>query len=233
MANAAVKADLAKMGRKVLLVEGIDDWHNFGHLILASIGSLPTCEMGHCDNDEGVLDRLTAMTEGSRRTQTVLGAVLDADRGKPEVPGDTGIQHRIRTLQGRLGAYYQIPESFPVEGLILPPKAEKDRDRLPILGIWLMPDNERDGIFEDLLRAAMTPKSEGYIADVVDKAKAEGVASFIEVQRSKAIVKTHIAWQDPDKKNVGEAIGKHFENLAPACGPFLKWLEMLFGEPVA
>ena len=96
-----------------------------------------------------------------------------------------------------------------------------------------MPDNERDGIFEDLLRAAMTPKSEGYIADVVDKAKAEGVASFIEVQRSKAIVKTHIAWQDPDKKNVGEAIGKHFENLAPACGPFLKWLEMLFGEPVA
>jgi hypothetical protein len=44
-----------------------------------------------------------------------------------------------------------------------------DKDHLPLLGIWLMPDNVRDGIFEDRLCAAMAPESEKYIAGVVPK----------------------------------------------------------------
>jgi hypothetical protein len=95
-----------------------------------------------------------------------------------------------------------------------------------------MPDNVRDGIFEDLLCAAMTPESEKYISGVVDKAKSDQMASFRDVERSKAIVKTHIAWQDPNKKNLGEAIRAHFENLAPASQPFLNWLARLFGDVV-
>lgn len=232
MAAMAVKANLTQMGKKVLLVEGVDDWHNIRNLICATTGALPPYEVGECENDDGLMDRLTAMTETSRQTQMVLGAVLDADRGKPGLSGDTGLQHRIRSLQGRLGTYYEIPDEFPKEGLILPPRAEKDRDRLPILGVWLMPDNQRDGIFEDLLRAAMTPASETYISAVVDKAKNDGVATYKEVERSKAIIRTHVAWQDPDKKNLGEAIGTHFTNLAPACQRYLEWLQRLFGERV-
>jgi hypothetical protein len=217
------------MGKRVLLVEGQDDWHAFNHLIEKATGAFPSSyELGYCGNDEDVLDVLSGMTEASYMKQAVVGAVLDADQGNDETADDSGVQHRIRSLQGRLDKYYAIPNVFPADGLILPPTNKLDKDRLPILGIWLMPDNERDGIFEDLLRAAMTPESEKYVSGVVDKAAVDKMTSFRAVERSKAIVKTHIAWQDPNKKNLGEAIGTHFENLTPACRPFLSWLELLF-----
>jgi len=226
----AVKANLASMGNRVLLVEGPDDWHAFNHLIHASSGAFPGYDLGHCDNDDGVLDVLSGMTEASTKTQMILGAVLDADQCNIEDAADSGIRSRIRSLHGRLGKFYAVPDRFPDEGLILAPTEELDRNRLPVLGIWLMPDNVRDGIFEDLLRAAMAPKSERYISGVVDQATKDGMTGFRDVERPKAIVKTHIAWQDPNKKNLGEAIGAHFDNLIPACRSFLNWLNLLFGE---
>lgn len=218
------------MGAKVLLVEGLDDWHVFSHLIHASTGTFPPYELGYCGNDDGALDLLTGMTEASKKTQSVLGAVLDADRCGEDEAGHEGIQARIRSLQGRLGKFYAIPDTLPDDGLVLDPIERVDRDRLPVLGTWLMPDNIRDGIFEDLLRSAMAPASEHYISEVLDQAKIDGMTGFREVERPKTIVKTHIAWQDPNKKNLGEAVGAHFENLIPACKPFIHWLERLFGE---
>ena len=226
----AVKADLSRMGKKVLLVEGLDDWHAISHLIHLSTGAFPTYELGHRENDDGVLDVLSGMTEASAKTQVVLGAVFDADQCTEGEFGHVGIEARIRELQGQLGKFYAIPAQFPEKGLILPPTEKVDQDRLPVLGIWLMPDNVRNGIFEDLLRAAMAPESEKYISGVIDQATKDGMTGFREVERPKAIVKTHIAWQDPNKKNLGEAIRSHFDNLAPACKPFLEWLERLFGE---
>src|ERR1017187_9784515 len=105
----AKSADLASMGPKALLVEGQDDWHSFSHMIHESTGTFPTFELGYCGNDDRVLDILTGMTEASTKTQTVLGAVLDADRCKEDEAEHEGIQARIRSLQGRLGKFYSIP----------------------------------------------------------------------------------------------------------------------------
>ncbi|MFZ1084530.1 MAG: DUF3226 domain-containing protein [Terracidiphilus sp.] len=226
----AVKANLKTMGKKVLLVEGQEDWHSFSHLVQKITGAFPDYELGYCGNDEGVLEILSGLTEASNNKQCVIGAVLDADQGKEEIVGDTGIQARLRSLKGRLEKYYAIPDVFPAEGLMISPAAESERARLPILGIWLMPDNIRDGIFEDLIRSSITPATEKYVSDVVDKATNDKMTNFRLVERSKAIVKTHIAWQDPNKKHLGEAISSHFDNLDPACRPFLNWLERLFGK---
>jgi hypothetical protein len=225
----AAKADLAHMGQRVLLVEGPDDWHTFSHLIHRATGAFPAYELGYCDNDDGVLDVLSGMTEASTKTQVILGAVLDADRCEKGAAAGEGIRSRIRSLQGRLGMFYAIPPKFPGEGLILAPTQKVDQDRLPVLGIWLMPDNARDGIFEDLLRLGMAPESEKYISGIVDQATKDGMTGFREVERPKAIVKTHIAWQDPNKKNLGEAM-THFDNLIPACKAFLDWLDRLFSK---
>uniref|UniRef100_E6PX02 Uncharacterized protein n=1 Tax=mine drainage metagenome TaxID=410659 RepID=E6PX02_9ZZZZ len=99
---------------------------------------------------------------------------------------------------------------------------------MPKIGVWLMPDNQRDGILEDLLCEAMSSTSHQYISAVVDKAKTDEFAAFRQVERSKAIVKTHIAWQDPNKKNLGEALN-HFENLDAVFQNFREWLQALFG----
>lgn len=124
------------------MVEGPDDWHAFNNLIHKSTGAFPAYELGHCNNDDGVLDILSGMTEASTQTQSVLGAVLDTDQSREDGSGGGGIQARIRTLKGRLERYYAVPDTFSAEGIILPPTSESDRDRLPILGIWLMPDND-------------------------------------------------------------------------------------------
>src|SRR5208337_2643241 len=104
MASNAVKsapANLNRMGKKVLLVEGPDDWHVFARLVQRSTGAFPAFELGHCHNDDGVLDMLSGLTEASSKTQSVLGAVLDSDQGKEEIAEDSGIRARIRSLQGR------------------------------------------------------------------------------------------------------------------------------------
>jgi hypothetical protein len=36
----------------------------------------------------------------------------------------------------------------------------------------------------------------------------------------------------PDKKNPGEAIEAHFDNLIPACLTFLGWLDRLFSVTI-
>lgn len=221
----AQEADLTSDGKSLLLVEGIDDWHSFYHIISCTTSRQALYDIGYCGNDDAVLDRLGSVVVGSGTTKSILGAVLDAD-------ADTGVEARLQSIRHLLESAYEIPKVFPPEGLILKPKDTRaDRDRLPMIGVWLMPDNVREGIFEDLLCAAMASESEKYISRVVDKAKDDHMANFRDVERSKAIVKTHIAWQDPNKKNLGEAISdEHFVNLAPACQPFVDWLDRLFGE---
>lgn len=220
-------ANLASDGRFLLLVEGIDDSHAIHNAFCLVAGKKPTFKIEPCGNDDEVLAMLSSAVVGSGTTKSVLGAVLDAD-------ADTGVESRLQSLRHSLESAYDVPDVFPPEGMILNPKETRaDRHRLPVIGVWLMPDNVRNGIFEDLLCSAMTPESEKYISGVVDQATKDGMTHFREVERSKAIVKTHIAWHDPKTKNLGEAISaKHFDNLLPACQSFLNWLERLFGESV-
>jgi len=220
-------ANLASENHKLLLVEGRDDWHSLRNIILQATKSETIFDIGYCGNDDEVLAMLSSVVVGSGTTKSVLGAVLDADE-------DTGVEARLRSIRHSLESAYDIPEAFPPEGLVLKPKETRsDRHRLPVIGVWLMPDNMRDGIFEDLLCAAMTPESEKYISRVVDQATTDGMTYFRDVERPKAIVKTHIAWHDPKTKNIGEAISaKHFGNLIPACQPFVDWLNRLFGGAI-
>ena len=113
---------------------------------------------------------------------------------------------------------------FPPNGLIVRPKLDHpNHDRLPVIGVWLMPDNVRDGILEDLLREALPAEQEAYIGKVVDRAREDRVATFGSVDRSKVIVRTHIIWQDPSMKDLGIALAPHFERLEPACRGFFDW----------
>ncbi len=230
MVVRAEEADLSSDGASLLLVEGVDDWHSLSNAYCRITGHPPAFKVGHCGkdgrpgNDSAVLDLLRTVVVGSRCTKSTLGAVIDAD-------ADTGVAARLQSIHHALESAYDIPAVFPPQGLIIDPKESRaDRHKLPKIGIWLMPDNVNAGIFEDLLRSAIHPESEKYIADVVDQARIDGKAGFRPVERSKAIVKTHIAWQDPKLKNIGVAISaSHFDRLDPACRPFMTWLESLFG----
>lgn len=218
----ALKANLNSPGDNYLLVEGRDDWHVHYHLKVANF------DIGYCEGDGPLIEMLSAVVVGSGTTKKILGAVLDAD-------ADTGVEARLQSIKNRLQSAYDLPDVFPAEGLILHPRqTPPSRNRLPTIGIWLMPDNIKDGIFEDLLRKAMTPEEDQYIGHVVDQAKIDNIATFKDTaqstERSKVIVRTYIIWQDPDKKNLGIALKPHFVNLDAACKGFFDWQCRLFQD---
>lgn len=150
------------------------------------------------------------------------------------VPPDQMIQSRLDQLEARVGEYYPLPAVFPEEGLILDPIGTRpDADRLPKLGVWLMPNNRAYGMFEDLLIASLSAEVAGYASRVVTQARADDIAKFKAAHLSKAIIRTYMAWQDPpDIQYLGLAIKRRaFENIEVECRQFIEWLDRLFGSP--
>jgi hypothetical protein len=88
----AQPADLASEGKGLLLVEGVDDWHAFRHIVRGIRDREPFFEIGYCGNDDAVLDRLSSVVVGSGTTKSALGAVLDAD-------ADTGVDARLESIR--------------------------------------------------------------------------------------------------------------------------------------
>lgn len=216
----------------MLLVEGPNDCHAVFQLMWLIHKTDPVFGIHECGNDERVLESLAARLVGSSPRQKILGLILDSDiQG---VSPDQIIRSRLDQLRTRVGEFYSLPESFPEDGLVLDPDASKQNsERLPKLGVWLMPNNKAYGMFEDLLIEALLDDVKSYTTAVVNKAKADKIATFKDAHLSKAIIRTYMAWQDPpDIQYLGLAIkNKTFENIEAECKKFVNWLEQLFGVP--
>jgi hypothetical protein len=217
---------------KLLLVEGPNDCHAVFQLMRLIYQGDPVFGLHECGGDEGVLDSLGFRLVNPRPRQKILGLILDTDiegAGHEEV-----VQRRLDQLRARTGNYYQLPDVFPEEGVIVEPLLDRpDSVRQPKLGIWLMPNNRAYGMFEDLLAGSLPEKEKRYTAAVVDKAKEDGIATFKQVHISKAVIRTYMAWQDPpDIQYLGLAIKRGtFNNIEATCTRFIEWIERLFDVP--
>jgi hypothetical protein len=216
----------------LLLVEGVNDCHAVFQLMWLIYGCDPHFGIHECGNDERVLDSLAARLVSSTPKQKTLGVLLDADIDG--IDPMQVVQSRFDQLKSRVGDFYAMPDAFPENGLILSPRSGRpDASRLPRLGVWLMPDNRRFGMFEDLLVDSLPPTVASYTSDVVKKSKADGIARFKDAHLAKATIRTFLAWQDPpDIQYLGLAIKKGmFEHLRAECDLFIGWLGRLFGLP--
>ena len=228
------KVDSKSESELLLLVEGLNDCHSVFQLMWLVYSADPVFGIHECGNDDKVLDSLASRIVSTRPRQRVLGLILDAD-----IEGlrpDQVIQSRLDQLAARVGTYYPLPAVFPEGGLILDPLASRpEADRLPKLGVWLMPNNKAYGMFEDLLMGSLSDRVAAYTTTVVKQSKADGVAKFKDVHLSKAVIRTYLAWQDPpDIQYLGLAIKRGaFENIEAECKQFVQWLEQLFGLPAA
>jgi hypothetical protein len=226
------KVDSKSESELLLLVEGLNDCHAVFQLMWLIYGTDPVFGIHECGSDDKVLDSLASRIVSTRPRQKVLGLILDAD-----IEGlgpDQVIQSRLDQLVARVGTYYPLPNVFPEQGLILDPLASRpEADRLPRLGVWLMPNNRAYGMFEDLLMGSLSDQVAAYTTTVVKQAKADGIARFKGAHLSKAVIRTYLAWQDPpDIQYLGLAIKRRtFENIEAECKQFIQWLEQLFGSP--
>lgn len=212
---------------KILLVEGPDDMHVLKHLFRVLNAA--------CGNDLRILDcggyeEVLKALGSERATPTraaIVGAVIDADE-RTHASLLESIRNRIET-----GEDYSWSDEWPTDGLFLEPNPAMRAFGLPRFGVWCMPDNQTEGIFEDLLNRAIPHLSQQFIEETLTTALSLKHASFTEIQRPKATLRTYMAWQDPTWSKYGEALGAKLLNadsLRPHFQPLIDWANCLFAK---
>ena len=147
------------------------------------------------------------------------------------IDADTGLAARWQSLRDRLleAGYPNVPAGPDPKGTILP--APGGTSLLPRVGIWLMPDNQTEGILEDFLRFLVPEESQPLLdhAESSIAAIPDGERRFGPLDEPKALIHTWLAWQEEPGKPFGTAITAGFldPNL-PQADALAAWLDKLF-----
>lgn len=217
------------MPDKLLLVEGSFDKYFVSELLRQTpneVGKISIepfkkkDELGSKPDEEGIYALLKSLPTTIRATvpTNILGIIVDADITV------TGRWQRIRQILTDSG-YENLPENFP-NGLIIPTD-----DILPRFGLWIMPDNQEEGIIENFIRQLINEQDK--LQPEVDRAlnalRAKGLQLFTDVHRPKAFMRTWLAWQERPETSFGVAISKKVLTTdADLCRRFVNWLNLLF-----
>lgn len=122
--------------------------------------------------------------------------------------------------------YRPVPKSLPATGLVLY-RAEQN---VPVVGIWLMPDNQTSGRLEDFV-AHMVPPGDRlweHAGTVVDAIPGE-LRRFKDHHRLKAHIYTWLAWQKEPGVRLGPAVERRLlDTGVPEAVSFVSWLERVF-----
>lgn len=204
-------------GKKVLLVEGMDDEHVLKHICgNRGLGSLD--EIAPQKSVEQLLENFPVRLKESDVDR--LGLVLDADTDIH------GRWHAVRNRLSRAG-YVEIPETPCIGGTILTPPPNT---LLPRFGVWLMPNNTTPGILEDFL-AFLIPEGSFLLQHVKSSVAAipEAERRFARLVEPKVIIHTWLAWQEEPGKPLGTAITARFlDPNVQQVDVLVKWLRALY-----
>lgn len=203
------------VGKKILLVEGKTDCHVI--LALCNYCKIPeTFGIYQCGGDLEVLKRLNALILQPDPPERI-GVILDADYGN--------IESRWEQVREKLKNYsFSIPKQPVPDGTIV-----EGGEDIPIVGIWLMPDNQKSGLLEDFLMPMMPAKAIEAATTCVENAKSIGVASFKESHKSKAVIHTYLSWQDEPGRPLGQSITSLvLQPDTELAETFVSWLKRLF-----
>lgn len=204
--------------KQLLLIEGYDDRAVIRRLSRRyGLVAWDTDEAPYkvLDGIERLLENLPVSLKSPGLEQ--LGIVIDADT-------DLGARWASvrRILIG--SKYTTVPDIPDPAGTII---QEPD---LPVVGIWIMPDNQVSGILEDFV-ARLVPPGDclWHVANHILDEIPEKDRRFSEVARPKALIHTWLAWQESPGKPIGTAILAGFLDAnAPLGQAFISWFRRLY-----
>lgn len=206
-----------------LLVEGVDDWHCIACLMKKLNPSPQThFQLVYCEGRKNVLAALSAESVASQPLLR-LGAIIDTD--------DSPLTSMLQSVSGAIGNEYSLPETWPENGLITTRPANSTSSGPLKIGLWCMPDNQTQGIFEDLLNRAMPVPARQFVEKAIEEAVEATHAKHREVERPKAVLRTYMAWNTPTCSKYGEALNKDLipkDALEPHFRPMIDWAQRLF-----
>ena len=210
------------MERPQLHVEGKDDQHSVLHILGQhglSYQQKPVPqkypEIKPMDGIEKLLESMAiAIKSGNDKP---VGFILDAD---------LSLSSRWQAVCQRLReADVDPPGQPPSIGFI--GQSHKFQTRV---GVWLMPDNQREGALEEFLKSLIHEPDRLIRAaeEATDNAQRLD-ARFPPERRSKAVIHTWLAWQEEPGKPYGTAItARYFLHDAPLAKIFVAWVRTLY-----
>ncbi|MDR2840368.1 MAG: hypothetical protein LBV75_03745 [Paludibacter sp.] len=198
---------------KKLLVEGKDDQH----VVWALCEKLNIPEIFDVVDSEGIdklFDRLKA--ECSIKKSDIIGIIIDADND---------LQARWISVRDILiKNNFKVPENFPKEGLIT--------DTKPKIGVWIMPDNNTNGMLEDFI-SFLVPENDKLMPiaiETLQNIENQGLDKY-KTHKPKTKIHTWLAWQEEPGKPLGQSItNKALSTDNETCRKFAVWLKKLFTE---
>ncbi len=166
---------------------------------------------------DSFIDSDIISTELKASGLTHIGLMIDAD-DNPSECWESVKSACLRSIP-------DLPEHLPKTGLIHT-TAEGIK-----CGIWIMPDNQMQGMLETFLAYLVPDESEPlwkYAQEVVAEAKKTG-ASFIDNHLDKALIYTWLAWQNPPARQIHQAVMEKILNPQhPKAQMFVTWFRNLY-----
>lgn len=205
----------SKSSKNLIVTEGKDDVYVFHHLLAHSKIEEGVIEFKSYGGDTILLEALPEQLRASELER--LGIVVDAD---------TDLNTRWDSLKSILSkaGYLNLPGSPIPEGTVI------KQEHLPVVGIWIMPDNKLPGMLEDFVGFLVPPGD-----PLWEQAKA-CLDEIPEPQRkfkkhfAKAHIHTWLAWQEEPGTPLGSAINKRYLDAdAPHATKLMDWVRRLFG----
>lgn len=201
--------------KSLLLVEGKDDEHVLYRL--RDHHNVPKTfdikDKQGITNLLGTLD-VELIAGGLER----LGVVVDAD---------TAPASRWQSL---CSIFAQADCFLPTQADPLGTVIELSGRTLTRVGVWVMPDNEAEGMLEDFVRSLVPPGdslltfAEECIEEVIARDR-----RFPVSYRSKALIHTWLSWQEEPGTPLGLAIENSRMNPdIPSVLPLINWLRRMF-----
>ncbi|MCY4531677.1 MAG: hypothetical protein OXC84_05020 [Gammaproteobacteria bacterium] len=208
--------------RSTLHVEGKDDLYAISNLLVRygidyDQNPWPGCypEIKDIGGKDPLIDGIeTAVSVSNGRS---IGFVLDAN---------SALQDRWKAVSFRLNNVgVEVPDTIPPDGFIGETPTFQAR-----VGVWLMPDNQREGTLECFLMDVIQENDFllPYARESTEHARQLG-ARFSENDNNKAILHTWLAWQENPGLPYGSAIRtRYFRHDSPAAQSFVVWFRNLF-----
>jgi hypothetical protein len=207
----------------VLITEGRDDLH-----VITSL-----CEILNIPEEFKIKDG-----EGFENIIKILpilfkfpnfGDSIDINRLGIVIDADADINSRWASITQILrDNNYDLPLKPETSGIV----TTNSSNIIPVVGVWVMPDNKGKGMIEDFFRYFI-PADDlllPHINSTIDQLNSDPF-SYIPQPRSKAEIRTWLAWQKKSESLMGYTLHNkkdqmNFDN--DISRKFMNWLQRLF-----
>lgn len=213
-----------------LYVEGKNDVHVIGNLLkrhgleldpngIDPVKPILQPSVTPLGKEGGVENLVATMGSAIKVSEKSIGFVLDAD---PHV----GVGKRWTAVRAQLKTVGVVtPDIIPPQGFI----GSSTEYKISV-GIWMMPDNLRDGTLETFLKD-LIEENDSLIQHAIDSTKQAMSFDlrFSKLALPKAELYTWLAWQKEPGCPYGVAIARNYFRVdSPAAIAFVDWFRRLY-----